>query len=317
MAKQIQLTKESPFIKRFGAYLHERFPVFSHGLLIVSYYSSNQFLAQVLENKGEPVHYSGFTAMGVLTIFCMFFHLRIFDEHKDYQDDIKYYPERILSQGLITLDHLKIFGAIAITLELLMGSARGLPALLAVLLAIGFSLLMLKEFFIGAWLRQNFLVYAISHMFITPLFALVIYSFTTGNYFWQAPDWFILYAFVGFFVSFNWEISRKIRAPEDEIKGVGSYSKIFGTYGAAYLLIVIRVIDTALVSLVGWHLQLSIWFYAVLILLFFVCLVSLVDFRLHTNAKTAKRMEKVAGLYIVAFDLTLIVEIIRKFTLVY
>ena len=52
------------------------------------------------------------------------------------------------------------------------------------------------------------------------------------------------------------------------------------------------------------------------ILLFFICMISLVDFRLNTNAKTAKRMEKVAGLYIVAFDITLIVEIIRKFTMV-
>jgi 4-hydroxybenzoate polyprenyltransferase len=317
MAKQIQLTMESPLTQRFGAYLHERFPLLNHGLLIVSYYSSNQFLAQVLDSKGAPVHYSGYTAMGALTIFCMFFHLRVFDEHKDFQDDIKFYPERILSQGLITLDQLKILGFIVIAVELLMGVVRGLPALLAVLLAIGFSLLMFKEFFISEWLRQHFLFYAISHMFIMPIFALVIYSFTTGNYFWQAPNWFILYAFVGFFVSFNWEISRKIRAPEDEIKGVGSYSKIFGTYGAAYLVIVIRVIDTALVSLVGWHLQLSAWFYAVLILLFFVCLISLVDFRLNTNAKTAKRMENVAGLYIIVFDLTLVVEIIRKFTIAY
>ncbi len=315
MKNNTEITSQSPFATRLFAYFAERFPLLNHGILIVSYYSSNQFLAQVLDNPGSPVKYSTNSLLGAITIFCMFLHLRVFDEHKDYEDDCRYYPGRLLSRGIISLKVLKVIGLIAIVLELTLSFIRGPAAFCAVLIAIGFSLLMLKEFFVRTWLKNHFLVYAFSHMLIMPLFALVAFSFTTGRFPWQAPPWFILYAFVGFFVTFNWEISRKIRAPEDEIPGVDTYSRIFGTYGAAYLVVLVRVIDTAMVWFVGMHLGLSPLFYTVLILLFIVCLTGLIQFRLNTNAKTAKRMETYAGLYIIAFDLTLAVEIIRAYSI--
>lgn len=41
---------------RLHAYLSERFPLLANGLLIVSFYSSNQFLAHALSQPGEPMH---------------------------------------------------------------------------------------------------------------------------------------------------------------------------------------------------------------------------------------------------------------------
>ena len=104
-------------------------------------------------------------------------------------------------------------------------------------------------------------------------------------------------------------MSRKIRAPEDEIKGVETYTRVFGTYGAAYIVLLIRVIDTALVALVGWHLGLPPWFYAALVALFVVCLVGFFQYRFNTNRKTAKRMETYAGMYVIAFDVILAASI--------
>jgi len=307
-----ELTAQSPVVARLRAYLAERFPLLSHGVLIVSYYSANQFLAQVLTDPGQRgLHMQPRALAGAIALFCVFFHLRVFDEHKDYAEDSHYHPQRILQRGLITLRHLKLLGAIAIALELVLSALIGWAPLVAVLLTLGFSLLMLKEFFIGAWLRQRFLLYSLSHMLIMPLMALQVFSFTTGRYPWQAPPWFWLYAFVGFFVTLNWEISRKIRAPEDELPGLASYSRSLGTFGAAYAVIAIRLIDTGMVYLVGWHLGLSPWFYAILAVLFLVCCYGLYDFRVHTSPRTAKRMETYAGMYIIAFDLTLAVELLR------
>lgn len=310
---QSEPTLASPFRRRFTAYLAERFPPLNYTLLIVCYFSSNQFLAQTLEQPGSAVHYSLSSLMGALAILAMFFHLRIFDDHKDYGKDCRFFPGRVLSRGLVTLRHLKVAGALAIGLELLMGWLRGPAALVSVLLALGFSLLMLREFFVREWLNRHFLLYAVTHMLIMPLLALVAYSFTTGKYPWQAPGWFWLYAFVGVFVTFNWEISRKIRAPEDEVAGLDSYSRVFGTYGAAYLVIIIRVVDTLLVSLVGLHLGLSPLFYAALAVLFLLCLVGLLQFRFRTSRATARRMESYAGMYIIAFDFILAVEIARAY----
>lgn len=75
------------------------------------------------------------------------------------------------------------------------------------------------------------------------------------------------------------------------------------------------MIDTGLVALVGWHLGLSSWFYAALVALFLVCLVGFFQYRFNTSRKTAKRMETYAGLYIIAFDVILAVEIARKWGL--
>ena len=119
------LTPNSPFPVRLLAYLRERFPLGGHGLLIVSYYSSNQFLARALTQPGEPMRYSPHSLLGAIALLCLFFHLRVFDEHKDYDDDLKHYPERILQSGIITLRELRILGGVAITLELLLSGIAG------------------------------------------------------------------------------------------------------------------------------------------------------------------------------------------------
>jgi 4-hydroxybenzoate polyprenyltransferase len=266
------LTREAPFARRLAAYLGERFPLVGHGVLIAAYYSSNQFLARTLTRPGEPMRYDLSTLLGALTLFCFFFHLRVFDEHKDYAEDRVHYPDRVLQRGLVTPRDLKILGGIAIAAEIVLSLSRGPAAFVAWLAPFAFSLLMLKEFFVREWLKRHFLTYAVSHLLVMPFLSLTVFSFATGRWPWEAPPWFVVYAWVGFFVTFNWEVSRKIRAPEDEIEGVDSYTRVFGTYGAAYIVLLIRVIDTALVALVGWHLGLSPWFYAALVALFLVCL---------------------------------------------
>jgi 4-hydroxybenzoate polyprenyltransferase len=308
----VALTRESPFARRFSAYLAERFPLLGHGVLIAAYYSSNQFLARTLTRPGEPMRYDLSTLLGALTLFFFFFHLRVFDEHKDYAEDLVHYPRRVLQSGVMTLRDLKILGGVAIAAEIVLSLLRGPMAFVAWLAAFLFSFLMLKEFFVRGWLKRHFLVYAVTHLLVMPFLSLMVFSFATGRWPWQAPGWFLVYAWVGFFVTFNWEVSRKIRAPEDEIEGVETYTRVFGTYGAAWIVLLIRVIDTGLVALVGWHLGLSPWFYAALVALFLICLTGFFQYRFHTNRKTAKRMETYAGLYIIAFDLILAVEIARK-----
>jgi 4-hydroxybenzoate polyprenyltransferase len=298
---------------RLATYLAERFPVLAHGLLILSFYSSNQFLAHALIEPGRPMRYDVGSLLGFLTLLGFFLHLRIFDDHKDYQEDCRHFPERVLQRGVVTLDELKLVGGAAILLELVLSLLVGPAAFVSVLAVLGYSLLMLKEFFVRDWLKRHFLVYVVSHMLIVPLLSMVVFSFATGRYLWQAPAWYGMYAAVGFFVAFNWEVSRKIRAPEEEIDGLDSYTKLCGTYGAAYLVLVIRMVDTALVALVAYHLQMSGWFYAWLVGLFLICMIGFFQYRFRTSPVTARRMATYAGFYIVAFDLALAVELVRAF----
>lgn len=309
------LTRDAPFLRRLAAYSRQRFPLLRQGVLIVSYFSCNQFLAQTLTWPGEPMRYTPGSLLGAMALLCFFFHLRVFDEHKDFEADSRHYPDRLLQRGVITLRELRVLGAVAIAVELLCAALwrpAGEPAaLLSLLAAIGFSVLMLREFFAGPWLRRHPLVYATSHMLVMPLLALVVFSFATGRYLWEAPGLFWLYSFVGFFVTFNWEISRKIRVPADEIEGVDTYSRIFGTFGAARVVLLVRVIDTGMVALVGYALGLSRWFYGALVALFLVCAAGFAHYRLHPTRTTARLLETYAGAYVIAFDVILAVELGR------
>jgi 4-hydroxybenzoate polyprenyltransferase len=302
-------------VKHFLAYLNERFPPIANVLLILTYYSSNQFLAFALTQPGPVMHYDAWSFLGMLMLVLFFFHIRVFDEHKDYEEDCRYFPNRVLQRGLITLRHLKIAGAIAIAIEITVCALRGPRALTAWAIAFGFTLLMLREFFAHDFLKPRFLLYATSHMLIMPLLSLLVFSFATRRWPWEAPPWFWVYAFVGFFVTFNWEVSRKIRAPEREIDGVDSYTKIFGTFGAAYLVLAIRAIDTALVAAVGWHLGFSRWFYLALVALYAVCLFGFFQYRFRPTPRHAKMMEVYAGMYMIVFDLLVAVELVRKYGL--
>ena len=299
------------YFTRLRAYMRERFPLFGHVLLIVSYYSSNQFLARVLTNPGEPMQYTLRSLLGALTLLFFFFHLRVFDEHKDFEEDSRFHPHRVLQRGVITLADLRVLAALCIVAEIGLAAVAGWAALTGLAIAFVFSLLMLREFFAKEWLKRHFLVYATSHMLLMPLLSLMVYSFATGRMPWQAPQVFWVYAFVGFFVTFNVEVSRKIRAPEDEVAGLDSYSKIFGTYGAAWMVLGLRVIDTSLVSVVGHAIGVSAWFYVAVVVLLLVTLGTFIRFRRNTNARTARALERNAGLYLIAFDLILAAELVR------
>jgi 4-hydroxybenzoate polyprenyltransferase len=150
-------------------------------------------------------------------------------------------------------------------------------------------------------------------MLIMPLLAITVWSFATNRNFWQVPGWYWLYSFVSFFLAFNWEISRKIRVPEQEIDGVDSYTRLFGTYGAAYLVLLMRLIDTAIIAWIALYLGLDTWFYVLLVLLFGICLIGFLQYRFNTCARTARQMELYAGLYILLFDLFLAIALVSKF----
>lgn len=309
--KNDELSLESPFPKRLNAYVAERFPLPNHISMVIIYFLANQFLAQVLGNPGQPMRIGWFTLLGTIFLFCIFFHLRVFDEHKDYADDCRNYPDRILSRNLITLTHLKILGAIAIVLELLCSAISGWSAIVAVVATIFFSWVMLHEFFVRTWLRAHFIIYAISHMLIMPIITATIFSFTMHRPFWEAPWLFWVYAVADFFAFSNWEISRKIRLPEDEIEGVSSYSKEFGMFTAGYVVLGLRVLNTILAWIVGVYLHLGTFYYVGLIVLFLITLFGLLRFRFNPTRKTAKDLEAYGGGYIILFYFVLAAELFR------
>ncbi len=243
-----ELTAGSSFARRFYAWIEERFPL-ANGLLFFVVFAAALLLGR--RAAGGPVALHLGDLAGLAATWSFFFMLRVFDEHKDYALDCRLYPERVLSRGLITLDQLKVAGGLAIALQLAVSLAQdgGVGAVtLRWLVVMGWSLLMLREFFVPKWLGRHLVVYAVSHMIVTPLSILWLAQMGAGG----APLDRGVYAYAGMALLFGFcfEIARKMKAPSEEREGVASYTHSYGVWPVAFAVALLWALATAALALV-------------------------------------------------------------------
>jgi hypothetical protein len=305
---------ESSF-EGWQAYFRDRFPLGPYLLLIGTFYLANHVVAQALARPDEPIPLDGQVIAGIVAVFCMFLHLRIFDDHKDYADDCRLFPERALQRGSVTLSKLACLATVAIVLEVVIAWRSGPAALTAAAIAIGFSGLMWREFFVREWLKKHFLIYATTHMLIMPLLALFVYSFSTGRYPWEADGWFLTYTILGLLHTFGAEISRKVRSPSDERNGVATYTQVLGVTGAVGVLWLLVAAQTTLSTVLGYRLGIGTILFSVAGLLMIVQSIALLRFHRDPRPQAAKGMQAIVGISILSFDLALIVALAIKHSL--
>ena len=168
-------------------------------------------------------------------IFSFFLRMRLFDEIKDYEVDLKVNPTRPLARGLIKVSEVKRALLLLIILELIMTWNLGPVAFLIHAAAIGYSLMMYEEFFIGDFLRPHLTTYAVTHTFVCSLLGVsTLTSLANLNFgYFQKP--LLAFVLMNWFYFNLFEFARKTWAPSEEREGVASYSKIFGLWGSVAL----------------------------------------------------------------------------------
>lgn len=214
---------------RWWVYLQERFPPFKNGLLIAVFaVSAVGYSALLLPEPTTSASLIGSILIAFITLFLFFFQLRVCDEFKDYADDLRYRPYRAVPRGLVSLQELGVVAIATAIIQLGFALTVGRSLVFLLLLVWGYMLLMRQEFFAPHWLKAHPVVYMLSHMVIMPLMALF-----ASACFWipanLAPD-VRLGGFLGvsFFNGLVIELGRKIRAPQDEEKGVETYTALWG-----------------------------------------------------------------------------------------
>lgn len=228
------LSPHAPLVQRVGAYLDERFPVGAYGTLVAVFSASAMLCAWGLQGElSRPAHLWLRGAAAGLVVLLAFFHIRVFDEHKDAVGDRRAHPERLLSRGVVTLGLLARLGALAVVLQALLAGALGLPALLAWLAVFAFTLLMRVEFFVGAWLQRRLLLYALSHNPVVALLALFLWAASGAPWDWA----FLALAAFASLSMLGFELARKLHLPEEEHPEVPSYSSVLGRPLALGLLL--------------------------------------------------------------------------------
>ncbi len=304
-------------MKNFWAYLQERFPLQANGVLIVSYFTANYLLARGAVWPSEPLQLSWRFVAGCVVLLLMFFHMRVIDEHKDYEQDCIVHPQRVLSRGLVTLTLLRRIGLVGVVIELLLSWLLGLPAFALCLVLLAISWLIYKEFYIGALLSRHLLINAFLHMLVMPLYSLFVFAVATGHSPLVAPEAALLYAWVSYGVGLGYELARKTRAPQDERPGLITYSSVIGPYAAAGGALLALLFSGSISLLVGALLHFGAWYHVTVAALLLAVAAGILHFRLRTNTATAANLPAYAGIFIFAFDLLLAAELIRLHGLVW
>lgn len=294
----------SPWLNRFWAYLAERFPPVNAVMFLV-FYVTCTLVTNTGSNSG-PWGVGLRDGLGSLAVIAFFFHLRVFDEHKDYQNDLVYHPQRVLQSGLVSLRDLRIAGALAILTEAIFSAVLSADAFLLWCVCFAYSLLMLMEFFVSKWLHRHFLLYAVSHMMVMPM--MVFWIAAMNQRLDDLPASWVWMACLSFFSGMAFEISRKIKSPEDERDGVMTYSKLLSPRGAAVSAWMCLMVSAGLLALLVGEASnrgLRIWI-AVLVLL---CSFLFARFVIHL--RQAKWLEWTSSLFMLSAYGTLVAVMVH------
>lgn len=236
-------------LSKWITFIQERFSPWTTLPMIALFVLANGLLACRLAHV--EAHWSLFLAAFVLMLSA-FFRLRLFDELKDYETDRKFNPQRPLARGLLTTTQVLLVAGGLIIFELVFARFLGLHVLLAQAIAIVYSLLMYKEFYVGEWLRPQLLLYAITHTFVCALLAYSIASVVTTSYLWQLPVLFILSTIMNWSLFNLFEFARKTFAPSEERAQVDSYSSLYGLFIAVTLTLMAAVTGIVFAFLMLW-----------------------------------------------------------------
>ncbi|MBI3072827.1 MAG: UbiA family prenyltransferase [Deltaproteobacteria bacterium] len=160
-------------------------------------------------------------AVGALTTFLFLLYYRVFDEFKDADVDAQFFPSRPLPAGRITKRDLRILGWLCAALMVAANFAFARNALVAFALLIGFSVLMIYNFFAWDLIANNRVLAFITH--VPVVICLTAYLAALGD---VTPPLLVLAWF--FPQGGVFEFARKTRAPQEEVAGYQTLSSMLG-----------------------------------------------------------------------------------------
>jgi len=323
-------------IKNFKIYLNERFPLGKNSFFVLIFTLSGYIYTGLLYNSKiitpilskevnrvpllwdkeidkVPIIWYKLLPLFII-IFMFFFQLRITDEFKDYEEDLKYRPYRPVQRGIISLKALGKIGIATIIIQIILAHVINPKLIYFMLLVWIYMFLMTKEFFIKNWLTERILIYALSHVVIMIFITLVILKGT--GYILESHFLETLYLsleryekniFIGLIPLFalNYlngivlEIGRKTRKSDEEEHRVQTYSKLWGRKKAVIILSLLFIIEYFFVILGLAHTYKEYFFFGGLTLL--VILVVSIYFMVKFLKKnlSGKIVETMSGLWII------------------
>jgi 4-hydroxybenzoate polyprenyltransferase len=296
---------------RWWLYLSEMYPpairLTMAGVLFLGPYFALTLLAPGA-SPGASLELSPLALAGWITYFLFLLLLRIADEFKDYELDCRLFPERPLPSGRVLKPDLLTLAALALALILALNTVVA-PFTIGFAIMIFYGFLMWQFFFIKERIQKSLVLALVTHnpiMFLMTIYtsSLVAFEQQTSIASLDFIRLGILFALPGLI----WELSRKIKAPQDENE-YETYSQVFGHRIAAMLPAGLYLVHGSIVFSLADELQLSKVYLGLLLAgIVIACLFS-IRFVLNPNQSTAK-LRPAAEAYATLASLGFIVDLI-------
>lgn len=276
-------------------FIKERFSPGAYLPMILVFTAVNGLYA--CQASTEDWHWSRFI-LTLILVLSFFFRLRLFDEIKDYEVDLKINPTRPLARGLIKISEVKQALILLIGIELAISFYLGWDAFLIHVLAISFSLLMYEEFFMGDLLRPHLTTYAVTHTFSSFLLAMSAAVAVSALPLEELPANSLLFFLMNWCFFNLFEFARKTYASSEERDTVPSYSKIFGRAGAWALSLSQAAIGVGLIMYLSFN-------YLILAAFAGYLVISL-GYLFKNSPGTAKLFRNISGVYLLVHYILLV-----------
>ena len=223
-------------LKNWWIFTKERFDPSSHLVMIVVFL----FAHLLVINPIKSIRSNSLQDLLLfIAITLFYFKLRLYDEVKDYELDVVINKSRPLPRGLLNHNDMYRGMIFCIFIELLCFSFMGLNALICLSIAILYSLLMYKEFFIKTLIRPHLTTYALMHTIVTSILSFAIFSFLSKESFLSliSSKPLISFSILNWLLFNIFEFGRKTFAKTEERDQVDTYSSLFGRTGAVLLVV--------------------------------------------------------------------------------
>ena len=312
-------------IKNFKIYLNERFPLGKNSIFVLIFTLSGYIYTGLLYNSKiinqifskeikVPMPWHKIAALFII-IFMFFLQLRITDEFKDYEEDLKYRAYRPVQRGVITLKALGKIGIATVIIQIILAYVIDFKIIYFMIIVWFYMFLMAKEFFIKEWLTKRILIYALSHVVIMIFITLVIVNATQYIVLGEAENIFKFVALQRYrhnidialipLFTLNYlngivlEIGRKTRRADEEEHGVQTYSKLWGKKKAAVILSLLFAVEYFLVILGLSYTYEKYFLFSRLVLLIILIISIYFMIKFLKKDLSGKIVESVSGLWIV------------------
>lgn len=306
----MSLTKALPH--RLIVYFTERFPILVYAPFSVILYICLSFLVQLISGV-DPV-LDGYSIAGSLTAFFYMLLIRAFDDIKDVDLDHDIFPERPVSRGAVLIQD--VYGLSIVSFCILVVVNLWLaPASIWVFVGVMiYALGTFKYFFAEELHIRKPVVAMITHqpLPLSIIFVLIHISLASGGEYssFEVNHLFLLLTFA--LPVTAWEVSRKIKAPSQEIERYATFSRILGPKGASVIPLILYLISAGASMFLAKHLDLHDSYFV--LVAFYLLIVSYVFVRFIANPIPDRNILKnVAMIYTGLFMLTLLVFVFIRY----